>query len=260
MVVQWLGRNPRYGNSMAPLLISRQGYNKSTFCKSLLPPELQWGYNDNLVLSEKKAVLQAMSQFLLINLDEFNQISPKVQEGFLKNLIQLASVKVKPPYGKHVEDFPRLASFIATANVTDLLADPTGNRRFIGIELTGPINVSHRINYTQLYAQAMSLIDQGCQYWLDEEQTKLVMESNRQFQLRSPEEAFFHECFQIVAKEEEGQWMTAAAILHHMKRYAGSAVRGENVRSFGRFLSNLPEIISRHTRIGTEYLVAMRKA
>ena len=258
MVVQWLGRNPRYGNAMAPLLISRQGYNKSTFCKSLLPPELQWGYNDNLVLSEKKAVLQAMSQFLLINLDEFNQISPKVQEGFLKNLIQLASVKVKRPYGKHVEDFPRLASFIATANVTDLLADPTGNRRFIGIELTGPIDVERRINYPQLYAQAMELLDKGEQYWLDAEQTKLVMESNRQFQLCSPEEDFFNECFRLTTDEDKGQWMTATAILLHIKHAAGSAVRGDNVRNFGRFLSNIPEILSRHSRYGTEYLVEKR--
>ena len=258
MVAQWLGRNPRYGNAMAPLLISRQGYNKSTFCKSLLPPELQWGYNDNLVLAEKKAVLQAMSQFLLINLDEFNQISPKMQEGFLKNLIQLASVKVKRPYGKHVEDFPRLASFIATANVTDLLADPTGNRRFIGIELTGAINVSRRINHTQLYAQAMTLLDQGEPYWLDAEQTKLVIESNRQFQLRSPEEIFFHECFRPSAHEGEGQWLTAAAILHLVKHHAGSALSGINVRNFGRFLANLPDIISRHSRYGTEYLVVQR--
>jgi len=259
MVAQWLGRNPRYGNAMAPLLISRQGYNKSTFCRMLLPPELQWGYNDNLVLSEKKAVLQAMSQFLLINLDEFNQISPKVQEGFLKNLIQLASVKVKPPYGKHVEDFPRLASFIATANMTDILADPSGNRRFIGIELTGPIDVNHRINYRQLYAQAITLINQGEPYWLDDQQTKLVMESNRQFQLRSPEEVFFHECFRPATNEDEGQWMTTAAILYQVKHYAGSAVRGDNVRSFGRFLANMPELRSRHSRNGTEYLVISRK-
>ena len=258
MVVQWLGRNPRYGNAMAPLLISRQGYNKSTFCKSLLPPELQWGYNDNLLLSEKKAVLQAMSQFLLINLDEFNQISPKVQEGFLKNLIQLASVKVKRPYSKHVEDFPRLASFIATANMTDILADPSGNRRFIGIELTGPINVNRRINYTQLYAQAMTLINQGEPYWLDEEQTKLVMQSNRQFQLSSSEEAFFMEYFQPATDEEEGQWMTVAAILREIKQHAGSAVKGDNVRRFGRYLANLPDLKSRHSRYGTEYLVVSR--
>ena len=255
MVAQWLGKNRRYGNAIAPLLISRQGYNKSTFCKSLIPPDLQWGYNDNLVLSEKKSVLQAMSQFLLINLDEFNQISPKVQEGFLKNLIQLASVKVKRPYGKHVEEFPRLASFIATANVTDLLADPTGNRRFIGIELTGPIDVNRRINYTQLYAQAVTLLEQGEPYWLDEEQTRMVMESNRQFQLRSPEEIFFNECFKPAESEAEGEWMTAAAIFQRVKRQAGSAIRHGNVVVFGRMLSNLTTLQRRRARQGTEYLV-----
>ena len=255
MVAQWLGKNRRYGNAIAPLLISKQGYNKSTFCKSLLPPELQWGYNDNLVLSEKKSVLQAMSQFLLINLDEFNQISPKVQEGFLKNLIQLSSVKVKRPYGKHVEDFPRLASFIATANVTDLLADPTGNRRFIGIELTGPIDVNYRINHQQLYAQALALLDQGVSYWLDEEQTRMVMKSNLQFQLRSPEETYFFECFALPDDEIEGQWMTAANILYRLKQYAGSAIHGDKVRNFGRFLANLEGLSSRRTRFGAEYLV-----
>ena len=111
MVDQWRGFTHRqYGNSVAPLLISKQGYNKSTFCRRLLPPELQWGYNDNLILSEKRQVYQAMAQFMVINLDEFNQISPQVQQGFLKNLIQLPTLKYKPPYGSHVMEFPRLAS------------------------------------------------------------------------------------------------------------------------------------------------------
>lgn len=151
MVDQWRGFTHRqYGNSVAPLLISKQGYNKSTFCRRLLPPELQWGYSDNLILSEKRQVYQAMAQFMVINLDEFNQISPQVQQGFLKNLIQLPTLKYKPSYGSHVMEFPRLASFIATSNMTDILTDPSGNRRFIGVELTGPIDVSVRPNYQQL--------------------------------------------------------------------------------------------------------------
>ena len=47
-----------------------------------------------------------MAQFMVINLDEFNQISPQVQQGFLKNLIQLPTLKYKPPYGSHVMEFP----------------------------------------------------------------------------------------------------------------------------------------------------------
>ena len=255
MVAQWRGSNRNYGNSMVPLLISRQGYNKSTFCKSLLPPELQWGYNDNLVLSEKKSVLQAMSQFLLINLDEFNQISPRVQEGFLKNLVQLASVKVKRPYGKHVEDFPRLASFIATANVSDILSDPSGSRRFIGIELTGPINIGRRINYTQLYAQAIALLDRGEPYWLDEEQTRLVVQSNQQFQLRLPEEYYFHECFALPKNETDGQWLTTTAIYTRIHQVAGSALQKGNLQKFGRILTSIEGLPNRRSKRGTEYLV-----
>ena len=83
-----------HGNSVAPLLISRQGYRKSTFCKRLLPEALQWGYNDNLVISEKQNTLRAMTQSLLINIDEFNALSAKTQDGFLKNVMQQTSSSV----------------------------------------------------------------------------------------------------------------------------------------------------------------------
>lgn len=196
-----------------------------------------------------------MSQFLLINLDEFNQISPAVQQGFLKNVIQLAAVKVKRPYGKHVEDFPRLASFIATTNETDILADPTGNRRFMGIELTGPIDMSQKINYDQLYAQAVTLLEQGEPTWLDDKQTQILMESNRQFQLRSPEEMFFWECFRIPEHEEEGVYMSTAAILAVIKKKAGAAIRSGNILLLGKFLSNIEHLKKKRTNIGSEYLV-----
>jgi hypothetical protein len=178
-----------------------------------------------------------------------------VQEGFLKNLIQLASVKVKRPYGKHVEEFPRLASFIATANVTDILTDPTGNRRFIGIELTGPIDTSYRINYYQLYAQAMALLDQGEPYWLDEEQTRLVMESNLQFQRRSAVELYFFECFAIPDTFNDGEWMSPTAIYQHLRKVAGSAIGNVGIVTFGRFLSNIDGLQRRRIRSGNQYLL-----
>ena len=90
MVAQWTGRNLRFGNSLVPLLISRQGFHKSDFCRQLLPRDLRsWGFTDSLNLGEEKTVMLAMGQTLLINLDEFNSISPRKQEGFLKNIIQL---------------------------------------------------------------------------------------------------------------------------------------------------------------------------
>jgi len=257
MVAQWLGCTRQYGNSVAPLLISEQGNNKSTFCRRLLPEELQWGYNDNLLVSEKKQTLLAMSQFLLINLDEFNQISPKLQEGFLKNVIQLASVKVKRPYGKHVEDFPRLASFIATTNEHSVLADPSGNRRFIGVELTGAIDVSQPIDYEGLYGQAVTLIRRGEQYWFDDAEVREIMAHNSQFQMLSPAEQWFNECFEAATDESDGQWLTCAAIFNRLKRYAGSGFKG-NLNHFGRVLNNMAGLHQRRKNNGKFYLVRSR--
>ena len=260
MVEQWHNRTGRqYGNSVAPLLISKQGYNKSTFCRRLIPPQLQWGYTDNLILSEKRQVLQAMSQCLLINLDEFNQISAKVQQGFLKNLIQLPNVKYKPPYGSHVQEFPRTASFIATSNMDDILTDPSGNRRFIGIELTDPIDVSVRPNYQQLFAQAEKAIWNGEKTYFDAEQTALIMENNRRYQQIDPVMQCFCESFTPTEDENEGTFMTAAAIFSELKAKYGASLEAKSLLSFGRCLKNIDGLKRKRTMKGTEYLVIRRK-
>ena len=259
MVDQWRSYSHRkYGNSVAPLLISKQGYNKSTFCRSLVPPELQWGYNDNLVLSEKRQVLQAMCQALLLYLDEFNQISPQVQQGFLKNIIQLPSVKMKPPYGSHVQEFPRMASFIATSNMEDILSDPSGNRRFLGVELTGPIDVSQLPNYEQLYAQALAALQAGEKTYFDAEQTKLIMASNRKFEVISPVDQYFNLYFDLTDDAKLGEYLTAAEIFQELKSHIGSSVKLSNLISFGRKLSQMPSIHRKRFNDGMRYLVARK--
>ena len=256
MVDQWRGYSHRqYGNSVAPLLISKQGYNKSTFCRRLLPPELQWGYSDNLILSEKRQVYQAMAQFMVINLDEFNQISPQVQQGFLKNLIQLPTLKYKPPYGSHVMEFPRLASFIATSNMKDILSDPSGNRRFIGVELTGPIDVSVRPNYQQLFAQALSALRNGEKSYFDAQQVKLIMKSNSQFEVIQPIDQYFLLYFELVEDEKEGEYLTAAEIFDYLKKQIGSSLKVNSLMGFGRKLANMSELKHKRFADGMKYLV-----
>ena len=259
MVDQWRAYSHRkYGNSVAPLLISKQGYNKSTFCRSLVPPELQWGYNDNLVLSEKRQVLQAMCQALLLNLDEFNQISPQVQQGFLKNIIQLPSVKMKPPYGSHVQEFPRMASFIATSNMEDILSDPSGNRRFLGVELTGPIDVSQLPNYEQLYAQALAALQAGEKTYFDAEQTKLIMASNRKFEVISPVDQYFNLYFDLTDDAKQGEYLTAAEIFQELKSHIGSSLKLNSLIAFGRKLSQMPTIHRKRFNDGMRYLVVRK--
>ena len=262
MVRQWQVTNlAKYGNQAVPLLISTQGWNKTTFCEQLLPPELSFGYTGNLQIEDKRQVLQQMAQMLLINLDEFNQISPRTQQGFLKNIITLSSVKIKRPYGRHVEDFPRRASFIATTNQTDVLADPSGSRRFLSVELTGPIDVSTPLNYEQLYAQAMQALHQHESYYFGPVETQQIMEWNRRFSVKTPAEQFFLDYFEPATNDRDGCWMSASAIFEFLKSKVGvSLLKPTSVAVFGRKLSNISGLKKRETSNNSEYFVKKIKA
>ena len=265
MVAQWTGRNTRWGNALVPLLVSRQGNHKSDFCRQLLPPELRaWGYTDSLSMGEERPVLLAMTQMLLVNLDEFNQISAKKQEGFLKNILQLPTVKAKRPYGRHVEDIKRLASFIATTNQADVLSDPSGSRRFIGILVNGDIDTSQTPNYRQLMAQAMAELKGGARYWLDAEETARLMAHNRSFQLQSDAMSLFHEYFRVATADElqapTTQWLSSAAILKALKNRAGGVLKQlPSLNKLSRELGALPGINSRYRNGITCFAVAERE-
>lgn len=258
MVSQWQNQPSRlYGNSVAPLLISPQGYHKSTFCRQLLPDVLKWGYTDSLTLSDRRQVMLAMSQQLLINLDEFNQISPRVQQGFLKNVIQLPSIKAKRPYGTHLEELPRKASFIATSNMTDILSDPSGNRRFIGIELTAPIDTSRVPDHHQLFAQALQLLRNGSRSWFDKAETEQIMLWNRRYEIQEPADQYFSLCFSVADDplDPSAEWLSTAEIFDVIKQKVGSSLQVNTLIAFGRKLANMPGMRRRKCETCTRYLV-----
>lgn len=260
MVAQWMYTTQEYGNSVVPLLISPQGDGKTTFCRMILPKELRWGFLENLDISEKRTTLQSMHSFLLINLDEFNSISPKLQEGFLKNIIQLPNVKIKRPYGKHVEEFKRNASFISTTNESNVLSDPTGSRRFICVRLTAPIDTSYKPNYEGLYGQAYQLVlNRQIDWWFNPEEVKELMEHNLQFQIVPPAVQYFNEYFEAVQDEEKGEWMSPTAIYDELRRIAGAGLKANSVTAFGRHLKNMPGLQQKRITRGMLYLVRKKK-
>ena len=260
MVAQWVRPHQDYGNSVVPLLISPQGDGKTSFCRMILPKELRWGFLENLDVSEKRTTLQAMHNFLLINLDEFNTISPKIQEGFLKNVIQLPNVKIKRPYGKHVEEFRRYASFIATTNEMNVLSDPSGSRRFICVNLTAPINTDYKPNYEGLYGQAYKMVlNKEMEWWFSAEEVKEIMDHNRQYQLTPPAVQYFNEYYLPAVDETDGKWLSPTVIYDYLRQIAGSGLKANGVSTFGRYLWNMPEL--QHRRVGSskQYLVKKKE-
>ena len=62
MVAQVQGRLGKYGNSVCPLIISRQqGWGKSQFAKLIVPPTLQMFYTDAFNLAQEETCIRRMA-------------------------------------------------------------------------------------------------------------------------------------------------------------------------------------------------------
>ncbi|MBS4808615.1 MAG: hypothetical protein KH071_12125, partial [Paraprevotella sp.] len=89
LAAQWAGLSDGlHAHSTAPLLVSdEQGLGKSTFCRALLPPQLQAYYTDSVDLARPDKVERQLTEMGLLNLDEFDRI-PEKKHPLLKNLMQ----------------------------------------------------------------------------------------------------------------------------------------------------------------------------
>lgn len=244
MVAHWMGIDKEHGNNTAPILIGKQAYRKSTFCRILLPPELRQFFTDSLDLRTKQEAERCLTRFLLINIDEFDQLSEQ-QFAFVKHLFQKPNVSMRRMYSDTIAQQRRYTSFIGTSNHEEILRDPTGNRRYLCVRVTAPIQVETPIDYAQLYAEAVTLIRQGKEcYWFGDEEEALLKESNKAFETQSPQEHIFLDLFEAVpASDPRGTWMKLTDILTAMSRHRlFNRKTMNNLRSLGHVLVrfNLP--------------------
>ena len=254
MVAHWRGNtDKKYANSVSPLLVGAQGTRKSTFCRSIVPPELRAYYTDSIDFKSRQEAERSLGRFLLVNIDEFDQININ-QQGFLKHLLQKPVANLRKPYGSTIREMRRYASFIGTSNQKDLLSDPSGSRRFICIEVTGPIDTNVTINYRQLYAQALNAVAKGERYWLDDADEAILKRTNREFEQLTPLEQLFHSHFRAAEEDEEGQWMMPMQILSALQTKTRDRLAINKVAVFGRTLKKL-EIPNKKSRQGTLYHV-----
>ena len=257
MVAHWRQTDRKYANCTVPLLVGPQAYRKSTFCRSLLPPELQAYYTDRIDFSNKRDTEISLNRFALINMDEFDQNRVN-QQAFLKHILQKPIVNVSRPHGTATQEMRRYASFIGTSNHKDLLTDTSGSRRYIVVDVTGPIDCSP-IDYEQLYAQAMHDLYKGERYWFDPEDEKVMNESNQEFQVMPIAEQLFHEYFRAATEGEECEQFLAIEILEQVQHDSKIRVSDCNIIQFGRILQK-NRVPSVHTKRGNVYRVVRIKA
>ena len=255
MVAQWMKLEGQCANAVAPLLVStEQGRCKSTFCSIILPEELQRFYIDKFDLTSVSGCEQKLSQFGLINMDEFDRYSVRSMAN-LKNLMQLKKLTFRKSHRSYYSQLPRIASFIGTSNQKELLTDTTGSRRFLCVEVKGKIDCS-RPDYAQLYAQLKAELLAGERFWFTSVEEKEIQEHNRFFYKQSPEQDIFFRCFRLPKEGEEAMLLSPTEIFCRLQKKYPAAFRGSNVVNMGRMLIGLG-VERVRTRYGSAYRVVL---
>lgn len=203
-VAHWLQMDMLHGNECVPTFIGSQGCGKTTFVRRLLPPELREYYLDHLNLSNKFDKEMALTNNLIVNLDELEAIGVK-QQSKLKQTLSVSKVNGRPIFGRTQQDRPRFASFVATTNNPHPLTDPTGSRRYICIQIPDGhlINNEGDIDYLQLYAQVVyELQELKVPYWFSNDEVARIQQLNQDFMEQKDLGEMFVACFR---HPEEGE-------------------------------------------------------
>jgi hypothetical protein len=221
MVSQWrTGRDAMYGAQMVLMLVGGQGTRKSTFMRMLLPRELMPFYIDRIDFANRKEALRALSRFLLINIDEYDQVS-KAQTAFLKHLIQRTDVKERKLYSTTFEQSQRYAVFCATTNSLVPLKDESGSRRYMVVEVSGVIDTDMQgdkaIDYRQLYAQIVEEIENGEEYAFTGEREQQIVAQNADYYETPNVVSIFEDHYHKPTAAEEAVLMSPTEIISALK-------------------------------------------
>ena len=257
VAAQWLGQAQDCANAVAPMLVSReQGKRKSSFCKILMPKELTPYYIDKFDLTSESGCEQKLSLFGLINMDEFDKYRAG-QMPALKNLMQMTTLTFRRAHRPAFSHLPRIASFIGTSNMTDLLTDPTGSRRFLCAEVDDKIDCTPP-DHAQLFAQLKAELAGGERYWFSEEEEKEIQHSNRNFYKMPAEQELFLRCFRMPQEGELSKPYTTTDLFNYLQKHYPAAMRGVTPNRLGRMMVALG-IQRVHTEYGNVYRLVKLK-
>ena len=219
-VAHWLQMDTLHGNECVPTLIGPQGCGKTTFMQRLLPPELREYFLDHLNLSNKFDKEMALTNNLIVNLDELDAIRPS-QHAALKQTLSKSKVNGRPIYGASQEDRPRYASFVATTNNPHPLSDATGSRRYICLTIPDGMFIDNtgEIDYGQLYAQVVhEIVDLKVPYWFDNNQVARIQELNLNYMEQKDIAEVIEVCIRKPKEGEMGVRMKSGEILKLIQR------------------------------------------
>ena len=261
-VAHWLQMDTLHGNECVPVLIGAQGCGKTTFFRRLLPQELRQYYLDHLNLSNKFDKEMALTNNLLVNLDELEAIRPS-QHAALKQTLSKSKVNSRPIFGRAQEDRKRFASFVATTNNPHPLTDATGSRRYICLTIPKGqlIDNTGDIDYGQLYAQVLhELRELKAPYWFNNDEVARIQELNMEFMEKKDISEMVDICFRKPKDNENVKTMNCTELIAIIQNEYPSVKNNHQTKiQLGKALTDLGFEHKEHSHV-SYYRAVPRKA
>ena len=263
MVAHWLQMDALHGNECVPTLIGAQGCGKTTFLRRLLPQHLRQYYLDHLNLSNKFDKEMALTNNLLVNLDELEAIRPS-QHAALKQTLSKNKVNGRPIFGKAQDDRPRYASFVSTTNNPHPLTDATGSRRYICLTIPKGqlIDNTGDIDYEQLYAQVLHEIRElNAPYWFNNEEVVRIQQLNLAYMQQKDIAEMVKACFRKPGDGEKVKSLSTTEMLEIIRdEYPNVSVTTKAKVELGRALVSLNYERKEHSHVAYYKAVPLKAA
>lgn len=114
----------------ALILVGDQGTYKSTFVKKL---GREW-FSDTFTTVQGKESFEQIQGAWIVEIAELSGLK-KAEVETIKHYISKREDSFRPAYGRVVETYRRQCVFFGTTNNKDFLRDPSGNRRFLPVDV-----------------------------------------------------------------------------------------------------------------------------
>jgi predicted P-loop ATPase len=198
------------------VLAGQQGTGKTTALRMMMPPELRLYFGGSAIMSTDKD-----SQILLLShwtaeLGELEASLSINSVSAMKAFLSRYEDSIRRPYGLSASKRKRRTSFCASVNGTGFLADMTGNRRLLVVEV-GRIDWSWEDDWIgQCWAEAWYWYANGCAWWPTGQAVKLLTESSKRFQTSSPWMEVLRANFDWAAGPARGKRMKDAVLFNKL--------------------------------------------
>ncbi|MBO0935084.1 hypothetical protein J2I47_00860 [Fibrella sp. HMF5335] len=186
-------------NQTCLVLTGGQGIFKTTWLDGLCPPTLLPYKFTGKINLENKDTLVLLALKFIINLDDQLRELNKKDADTVKTLISHGSVTVRRPYDKITSELERTASFLASVNHDEFLADSTGSRRFFPFRVLDiDLDTFQKLDIDHAWAEANTLYKSGFKYWWSADEVAAKFNNSDEFQVVTPESEMLHHYYEVV--------------------------------------------------------------